>query len=110
MWRKNQNFSLRHDSLKFNGVVENIGLINLGLIAQSLVADTVNKKFSLVPDARLKAGMIVSWPDPGERLHKGIEAYNKLCREAKIGRNESCPCGSGRKVKHCHQGPTPDAA
>jgi serine-type anaerobic sulfatase-maturating enzyme len=21
---------------------------------------------------------------------------------ARIGRNESCPCGSGRKVKHCH--------
>ena len=20
----------------------------------------------------------------------------------KIGRNESCPCGSGRKHKHCH--------
>ena len=24
------------------------------------------------------------------------EEYNK------IGRNESCPCGSGRKHKHCH--------
>ena len=21
---------------------------------------------------------------------------------AKIGRNEPCPCGSGRKFKHCH--------
>jgi uncharacterized protein YecA (UPF0149 family) len=21
---------------------------------------------------------------------------------AKAGRNDSCPCGSGRKVKHCH--------
>ena len=20
----------------------------------------------------------------------------------KVGRNESCPCGSGRKYKHCH--------
>ena len=22
----------------------------------------------------------------------------------KIGRNESCPCGSGKKFKHCHLG------
>jgi preprotein translocase subunit SecA len=20
----------------------------------------------------------------------------------KVGRNESCPCGSGKKYKHCH--------
>ncbi len=23
---------------------------------------------------------------------------------AKVGRNEPCPCGSGRKYKHCHLG------
>jgi preprotein translocase subunit SecA len=23
-------------------------------------------------------------------------------REPKVGRNEPCPCGSGRKFKHCH--------
>jgi preprotein translocase subunit SecA len=22
--------------------------------------------------------------------------------ERKVGRNEPCPCGSGRKFKHCH--------
>ena len=22
----------------------------------------------------------------------------------KIGRNEPCPCGSGKKSKHCHEG------
>ncbi|MHA5865621.1 SEC-C metal-binding domain-containing protein, partial [Pseudomonas aeruginosa] len=22
--------------------------------------------------------------------------------EQKIGRNEPCPCGSGKKYKHCH--------
>lgn len=22
--------------------------------------------------------------------------------DKKIGRNESCPCGSGKKYKHCH--------
>lgn len=31
---------------------------------------------------------------------------------AKLGRNETCRCGSGRKLKHCcghHRGPSPDA-
>jgi len=109
LWRKRQNFSLRRDSLKFNGVIKDSGLINLGLVGQSLVVDTVNATFSIVPDTRLKVGMIVSWPDPVERLQKGIEAYNKLCREVKIGMNELCPCGSGRKVKHCHQAPNQDS-
>ena len=22
--------------------------------------------------------------------------------EKKVGRNEKCPCGSGKKFKHCH--------
>ena len=25
---------------------------------------------------------------------------------AKVGRNDPCPCGSGKKYKHCHGGPT----
>ena len=23
-------------------------------------------------------------------------------KEQKVGRNEKCPCGSGKKFKHCH--------
>jgi preprotein translocase subunit SecA len=23
-------------------------------------------------------------------------------KEKKVGRNEKCPCGSGKKFKHCH--------
>ncbi|MNN59597.1 preprotein translocase subunit SecA [compost metagenome] len=25
-----------------------------------------------------------------------------LRQEPKVGRNEPCPCGSGKKYKHCH--------
>ncbi|NGZ61041.1 MAG: YecA family protein, partial [Nitrospira sp. LK265] len=25
---------------------------------------------------------------------------------AKVGRNDPCPCGSGKKYKHCHGGTT----
>ena len=37
----------------------------------------------------------------------GLNLVSKLTSRdstvrAKIGRNERCPCGSGRKYKHCH--------
>ena len=27
---------------------------------------------------------------------------DQIGQQRKIGRNESCPCGSGKKYKHCH--------
>jgi uncharacterized protein len=30
------------------------------------------------------------------------EEHEFQARLARLGRNEPCPCGSGRKVKHCH--------
>jgi preprotein translocase subunit SecA len=33
----------------------------------------------------------------------GPEALSPVVREGrKVGRNEPCPCGSGKKYKHCH--------
>jgi uncharacterized protein YecA (UPF0149 family) len=29
-----------------------------------------------------------------------FKTENKI--EKKVGRNEKCPCGSGKKFKHCH--------
>jgi preprotein translocase subunit SecA len=29
--------------------------------------------------------------------------------DRKVGRNEPCPCGSGRKFKHCHGALAADA-
>jgi len=46
------------------------------------------------------AGIIVG----GIRLSKVPPKANKLLvkKQKKIGRNERCPCGSGKKFKHCH--------
>jgi len=35
-----------------------------------------------------------------ENEDKEITSIDKS--EKKIGRNEKCPCGSGKKFKHCH--------
>jgi hypothetical protein len=102
LWRRNQRFSIGRSSLHFDGEVQNVGFANLGLVAMSLVADTTQRSFTLSPDTRLKGGMMVSWPDPAERLQKGIEGFVALCKRAHLGRNERCPCGSGHKVKACH--------
>jgi preprotein translocase subunit SecA len=38
--------------------------------------------------------------EPGEVAV--AEAPKPVRREPKVGRNEPCPCGSGKKYKHCH--------
>ena len=40
---------------------------------------------------------------PEEKIkEKGEEGVIENKSEKKIGRNERCPCGSGKKFKHCH--------
>jgi len=41
---------------------------------------------------------------PGRFQRSGI---SRRALMARTGRNEPCPCGSGRKFKRCHGGPTP---
>jgi preprotein translocase subunit SecA len=37
-----------------------------------------------------------------EKSEKGLEEIKEGKSEKKVGRNEKCPCGSGKKFKHCH--------
>ena len=37
-----------------------------------------------------------------EKSEKSQEEIKKNKSEKKVGRNEKCPCGSGKKFKHCH--------
>lgn len=49
-------------------------------------------------DGSMAAGNIVSMPvvAPEDRDPENVESWGK------VGRNEPCPCGSGKKYKHCH--------
>ena len=42
--------------------------------------------------------IVVSNEDQSEEENKK-STINKV---EKVGRNEKCPCGSGKKFKHCH--------
>jgi SEC-C motif len=96
-----QRFDLRPDILRVNGVISDVGFSNLCLVANHLQANTKDKTFTIVPDSRLGAGMFVSWPDVHERVKRGLDAYRQLIHDAHVGRNELCPCGSGKKAKRC---------
>ncbi|WP_246050174.1 SEC-C metal-binding domain-containing protein [Aquibacillus sediminis] len=39
--------------------------------------------------------------DPYQELGGEFPQYNQTRRSKKIGRNEKCPCGSGKKYKKC---------
>jgi preprotein translocase subunit SecA len=42
-------------------------------------------------------------PDEQARPAEGDGSHTPFVRsERKVGRNEPCPCGSGKKYKHCH--------
>ena len=36
-----------------------------------------------------------------KELYKEQKRSTTIVKEKKIGRNEPCPCGSGKKYKHC---------
>jgi preprotein translocase subunit SecA len=40
--------------------------------------------------------------EPAEGEQDGASNVTPIRSEPKIGRNEPCPCGSGKKYKHCH--------
>jgi len=43
-------------------------------------------------------------PKAGDPTHTTREPLNRESLMKKIGRNEPCPCGSGKKFKNCHLG------
>ena len=47
----------------------------------------------------LNLNIVVSNEEDKEEKNEKI-SKNKT--EKKVGRNEKCPCGSGKKFKHCH--------
>ncbi len=81
-----------------------------GAEADSAVAGADGAQAALQRSASLRAGMAgmagASSPLAGARelpAAPAAEPQGTFVRsERKIGRNEPCPCGSGKKYKHCH--------
>lgn len=78
LWRRGQNFQLNPYQIRFNGIAQDVGFINLCFVAIRLVADTSLKQFKLEPDPRFGKGVLVSWADLQERIEKGLKAWENL--------------------------------
>jgi preprotein translocase subunit SecA len=56
-----------------------------------------------IPAAAMAQGGAAPQPgQPGQGAQPGQPAQPFVRDEKKVGRNEPCPCGSGRKFKQCH--------
>jgi uncharacterized protein len=54
---------------------------------------------------RMMARLLKAERPPAEIMRwYAMEDERWRAEARKVGRNEVCPCGSGRKVKHCHGG------
>ncbi len=87
-------------------------------------ADAAIRLVELVVDGSIcahcgrPAGADTDWAFDWQRLGPGIcwylydpevQKFRRSC-EGDTGRNEPCPCGSGKKFKRCHGGPGGDDA
>jgi uncharacterized protein len=52
------------------------------------------------PALRAIAGLLAGGRDPALIMHR-VRSDDLRARLASAGRNDPCPCGSGRKFKHC---------
>lgn len=65
-------------------------------ITEETVRYMYNARIQKEPIKRTAVAEITSEGGPGEPQRQAVRT------EAKVGRNEPCPCGSGKKYKHCH--------
>ena len=84
LYRKGQNFQLNPRQIIFNGIVQNVGFVNLCFVALRLVADISSRQFKLEPDPRFGKGVLVSWPDIQERIEKGLKAWEQLKESSNV--------------------------
>lgn len=78
LFREGQLFEIGPQALRFNGVIQDLTFVGLGLVGLILAADTGKGTFQLVPDPRYGAGKIVSSLTPSELLEDCYEALREL--------------------------------
>ena len=87
----------------FSDMLENIKYDVITLLAKIQVRE--DRDIKVLQDRPQPAGMQFNHPGAPGALGKqgeGQEQKPYIRNERKIGRNEPCPCGSGKKYKHCH--------
>ncbi|MQK95709.1 SEC-C metal-binding domain-containing protein, partial [Escherichia coli] len=63
--------------------------------------DTVKKLFAIQPAKEEVVNIQPKEPEIFFHRSKNPEAFSQNPKQKKIGRNDPCPCGSGKKYKKC---------
>ncbi len=87
----------------FSDMLENIKSDVISVLAKIHVRE--DQDIKVLQDRPQPAEMQFNHPDAPSALGKQGESQGQkpyIRNERKIGRNEPCPCGSGKKYKHCH--------
>ncbi|MBE5041073.1 preprotein translocase subunit SecA [Ructibacterium gallinarum] len=66
----------------------------------SIKEDTVRHLFHVVPQTRIERTQVAK-PIAENHGDDGTVKKQPIRRKVNIGRNDPCPCGSGKKYKHC---------
>lgn len=89
---------------QYNGLIEAaaqaLQASPMTLLTASNQQDVCSIFLHRVLDAALEPARLEDFlPQPKSRP---AESKNMAVSKAKVGRNDACPCGSGKKYKHCH--------
>ena len=92
-------FSFMMDQLKFNV----ISILSRARFRGEEDAEAVNEQAPDVENVELKHKNISTFGSDQSSSNKARQTAMPFVRDQKkIGRNEPCPCGSGKKYKKCH--------
>ena len=91
-----------NESLKQENPIEEMTedtVVNLGYDKELLYKNMVECKAEWLYN--LEAWNELIPEDRRKELYKEQKSSHTVVKGAKIGRNDPCPCGSGKKYKHC---------
>ncbi len=94
-----QMFKEMQNSFKFN-IMELLPNVGAGSFAQEQQRlNAVHERGGGLP---AEGGLTSKSPQGGRRSDLGEQASVPIRTDPKVGRNDPCPCGSGKKYKKCH--------
>ena len=69
-------------------------------MTDNIKEETVRALFHVVPQSQIERTQVAK-PTAENLGGDGTLKKKPVVRENKVGRNDPCPCGSGKKYKHC---------
>jgi preprotein translocase subunit SecA len=90
------------DSIKYH-VVSMLCTLNIHNEQEVQAVEQMRQQLSNLDQLEFQHSMVTSNLAPAEDENAELAVVETYTRSGpKIGRNSPCPCGSGRKYKHCH--------